>query len=80
VYNEAVLGSYGPPVAVSHRSLQPSPMTERASAALPGQVLQQRLPRSRHEHYRVLVTRGMKGCRVHFLDAATRDYVRSRLE
>jgi uncharacterized protein len=30
--------------------------------------------------YRVLLTRGMKGCRVHFLDAATRDYVRSRLE
>jgi uncharacterized protein len=29
---------------------------------------------------RVLLTRGMKGCRVHFLDAATRDYVRSRLE
>ena len=30
--------------------------------------------------YRVLLTRGMKGCRVVFLDGATRDYVRSRLE
>lgn len=30
--------------------------------------------------YRVLLTRGMKGCRVCFVDRATRDYVRSRLE
>jgi uncharacterized protein len=30
--------------------------------------------------YRVLLTRGMKGCRVAFIDAATRDYVRSRME
>ena len=30
--------------------------------------------------YRVLLTRGMKGCRVYFVDKATRDYVRSRME
>jgi hypothetical protein len=30
--------------------------------------------------YRVLLTRGMKGCYVHFTDKATGDYVRSRLE
>ncbi|MDR9391395.1 MAG: DUF2075 domain-containing protein [Trueperaceae bacterium] len=30
--------------------------------------------------YRVLLTRGMKGCKVVFLDDATRDFVRSRLD
>jgi DUF2075 family protein len=30
--------------------------------------------------YRVLLTRGMKGCYVHFIDSATRDFVRSRME
>jgi len=30
--------------------------------------------------YRVLLTRGMKGCYVHFQDKATRDFVRSRME
>lgn len=29
--------------------------------------------------YRVLLTRGMKGCYVHFLDGATQDYVLSRM-
>jgi DUF2075 family protein len=30
--------------------------------------------------YRVLLTRGMKGCYVYFEDPATQDYLRSRLE
>ncbi len=30
--------------------------------------------------YRVLLTRGMKGCRVYFMDEATRDFVRSRMD
>jgi DUF2075 family protein len=30
--------------------------------------------------YRVLLTRGMKGCYVYFEDPATLDYLRSRLE
>ena len=30
--------------------------------------------------YRVLLTRGMKGCYVHFLDKGTEDFFRSRLE
>ncbi len=30
--------------------------------------------------YRVLLTRGMKGCRVHFMDEPTRDFVRSRID
>ena len=30
--------------------------------------------------YRVLLTRGMKGCRVYFMDPSTRDFVRSRME
>ena len=30
--------------------------------------------------YRVLLTRGLRGCYVHFLDPQTRDFVLSRLE
>lgn len=30
--------------------------------------------------YRVLLTRGLKGCYVHFMDRATRDFFRSRIE
>jgi len=30
--------------------------------------------------YRVLLTRGMKGCYVYFMDKSTRDFVRSRIE
>jgi DUF2075 family protein len=30
--------------------------------------------------YRVLLTRGMKGCSVYFVDPATRDYVESRIK
>jgi DUF2075 family protein len=30
--------------------------------------------------YRVLLTRGLKGCAVYFDDAGTRDFVRSRIE
>lgn len=30
--------------------------------------------------YRVLLTRGMKGCCVYFMDSGTRDFVRSRIE
>ncbi len=30
--------------------------------------------------YRVVLTRGLKGCYVHFLDGATRDFFRSRME
>jgi DUF2075 family protein len=30
--------------------------------------------------YRVLLTRGLKGCYVYFMDKATRDFVRSRIE
>jgi uncharacterized protein len=30
--------------------------------------------------YRVLLTRGMKGCYVHFMDKGTEHFVRSRME
>jgi DUF2075 family protein len=30
--------------------------------------------------YRVLLTRGLKGCAVYFVDTPTRDYVLSRIE
>ena len=30
--------------------------------------------------YRVLLSRGMKGCYVYFMDKSTRDFIRSRIE
>jgi len=30
--------------------------------------------------YRVLLTRGMKGCYVYFMDKNTRDFIKSRIE
>ncbi len=53
----------------------------------PSQSADQVVKRSRDQFidlvkntYRVLLTRGMKGCYVHFLDEGTRNFVRSRIE
>ncbi len=54
--------------------------TSRTTAIVRSGVTEQQFTDFVKSTYRVLLTRGLRGCYVYFMDAPTRDFVLSRIE